>query len=141
MAIKLSGDSYLLFNRLGYHNKITFTITTSNNWDKFGVSFVRGTDSEKYYSLVVNPENEQTRKINFEEEGSAGRGFINGIDGYNFARPTDNVYHVTIYTDNSIAVMYINDVLLLYLTVFTKYRRTVGVSIIMEVISPSVISL
>ena len=107
---KLSGDSYLLFNRLGYHNKISFTITTSNNWDKFGVSFVRGTDSEKYYSLVVNPENEQTRKINFEEEGSAGRGFINGIDGYNFARPTDNVYHVTIYTDNSIAVMYINDV-------------------------------
>ena len=79
--------------------KISFTITTSNNWDKFGVSFVRGTDSEKYYSLVVNPENEQTRKINFEEEGSAGRGFINGIDGYNFARPTDNVYHVTIYTE------------------------------------------
>ena len=110
MAISFLVILTYFFNRLGYHNKITFTITTSNNWDKFGVSFVRGTDSEKYYSLVVNPENEQTRKINFEEEGSAGRGFINGIDGYNFARPTDNVYHVTIYTDNSIAVMYINDV-------------------------------
>ena len=110
VKVMAKSDSYLLFNRLGYHNKISFTITTSNNWDKFGVSFVRGTDSEKYYSLVVNPENEQTRKINFEEEGSAGRGFISGIDGYNFARPTDNVYHVTIYTDNSIAVMYINDV-------------------------------
>ena len=60
--------------------------------------------------MVVNPENDQVRKVNFEEEGKAGRGFIAGIDGYNFTRPADNVYHVTICTDNSIAVMYINDV-------------------------------
>lgn len=107
---KLSGDSYLLFSRLGYHNRISFTVTTSGNTDKFGVSFVRGSDSQKYYSIVVNPENDQVRKVNFEEEGKAGRGFIAGIDGYNFTRPADNVYHVTICTDNSIAVMYINDV-------------------------------
>ena len=107
---KLSGDSYLLFSRLGYHNWISFTVTTSGNTDKFGVSFVRGGDSQKYYSMVVNPENDQVRKVNFEEEGKAGRGFIAGIDGYNFTRPADNVYHVTICTDNSIAVMYINDV-------------------------------
>lgn len=107
---KLSGDSYLLFSRLGYHNRISFTVTTFGNTDKFGVSFVRGSDSQKYYSMVVNPENDQVRKVNFEEEGKAGRGFIAGIDGYNFTRPADNVYHVTICTDNSIAVMYINDV-------------------------------
>lgn len=109
-SYKLSGDSYLLFSRLGYHNRISFTVTTSGNTDKFGVSFVRGSDSQKYYSMVVNPENDQVRKVNFEEEGKAGRGFIAGIDGYNFTRPADNVYHVTICTDNSIAVMYINDV-------------------------------
>ncbi|MCR5077136.1 MAG: DUF4975 domain-containing protein [Prevotella sp.] len=106
----LSGDAYLLFNRLGSHNKISFTLKTAGNTDKFGVSLVRGSDSEQYYSMIVNPEDENTRKINFEQEGKSGKGFIAGIDGYNFSRPSDNVYHVTIYTDNSISVMYINDV-------------------------------
>lgn len=114
----LSGDNaYMLMSRLGYHNKISFTVTTSNEWDKFGVSLVRGTKTdaegnaifEKYYTMVVNPESDSRRKINFEEEGDGGKGFIEGIDGYNFARPSDNVYNITIYTDNSICVMYIND--------------------------------
>lgn len=103
-------DAYVLYNRLGTCNHLSFTITTSNNWDKFGISFVRDTDSEKYYTLVVNPENENTRKVNFEEEGPAGKGFVEGIDGYNFNRPTDNKYNIDIYTDNSVLVMYINDV-------------------------------
>ncbi len=109
-SYSLTGDSYLLFNRLGYHNKISFTVKTNGNWDKFGVSFVRGTDSEKYYTMVVNPESEDNRKVNFEEEGTSGIGFVAGIDGYVFQRPTDNIYNVTIYTDNSVCVMYINDV-------------------------------
>ena len=120
-------DAYVLYNRLGYHNHISFTVTTSNNWDKFGVSFVRGTNAEYYYTMVVNPENENWRKINFEQEGYRlievwnddeqkwdeeklyGKGFVEGIDGYGFARPADNVYKVDIYTDNSVLVMYIND--------------------------------
>ena len=107
----LSGDNaYMLLSRLGSHNKISFTVTTSNEWDKFGISMVRGSDSKKYYTMVVNPENENNRKVNFEEQGVEGKGFIAGIDGYVFARPADNVYNVTIYTDNSICVMYINDV-------------------------------
>ncbi len=63
----LSGDNaYMLMSRLGYHNKISFTVTTSNEWDKFGISLARGTKSnaddattfEKYYTMVVNPESE-----------------------------------------------------------------------------------
>lgn len=103
-------DAYMLMGRLGSHNKISFTVTTSNKWDKFGFSMVRGSDSKKYYTMVVNPEDENNRKVNFEEQGVEGKGFIAGIDGYVFARPADNVYNVTIYTDNSICVMYINDV-------------------------------
>lgn len=103
-------DAYMLMGRLGSHNKISFTVTTSNKWDKFGISMVRGSDSKKYYTMVVNPEDENNRKVNFEEQGVEGKGFIAGIDGYVFARPADNVYNVTIYTDNSICVMYINDV-------------------------------
>ncbi len=69
----LSGDNaYMLMSRLGYHNKISFTVTTSNEWDKFGVSLVRGTKTdaegnatfEKYYTMVVNPESDSRRKIN-----------------------------------------------------------------------------
>ena len=124
----LSGDdAYVLYNRLSNHNHISFTVTTGNNRDKFGISFVRSTDPEYYYSLVVNPEEENVRKVNFEEEGYRieevwseeeqkivekkipGKGFIEGIDGYRFDRPADNVYKVDIYTDNSVMVMYIND--------------------------------
>lgn len=109
--VTLSGDdAYVMYNRLGSHNHISMTVTTSNNWDKFGISVVRGSNATKYYTMVVNPENENTRKVNFEQEGTEGAGFIEGIDGYNFARPADNVYNVDIYTDNSVLVMYINDV-------------------------------
>ena len=107
----LSGDdAYVLYNRLGTCNHLSFTVKTSNNWDKFGISFVRGTDSKKFYTLVVNPEWEDGRKVNFEQEGEEGKGFIEAADGYNFARPADNTYHIDIYTDNSVLVMYINDV-------------------------------
>ena len=107
----LSGDgAYVLYNRLGVANHISFTVNTSNNWDKFGISFVRGSDSKKYYTMVVNPEDENNRKVNFEQEGEEGKGFIEAADGYWFARPADNVYNIDIYTDNSVLTMYINDI-------------------------------
>ena len=124
----LSGDNaYVLYNRLGTCNHISFTVKTSNNWDKFGISLVRHTDIDYYYTLVVNPEDENHRKVNFEQEGFRmvkvydedgkekevrvnGCGFVEGIDGYWFERPQDNVYHIDIYTDNSVLVLYINDV-------------------------------
>lgn len=109
-AYTMTDESYLLFSRLGHHNAISFTVTTAGNTDKFGISLVRGSDATKYYSMVINPESENNRKVNFEEQGSAGKGFIAGIDGYVFSRPADNTYKIRIYTDNSVCVMYINDV-------------------------------
>lgn len=106
---KLEANSYALFNRLGYHNHIRMTVTTANATDKFGISFVRGTDSEKYYTVVFNPESATKRKINFEEEGSKGKGFIEAIDGYVFNTPADNIYKIDIYTDNSVLVVYVNN--------------------------------
>jgi hypothetical protein len=106
----LNEEAYVLFNRLGTHNKISFTVKATGNQGKFGISFVRGTDSKKYYTIIVNPEdNGNKRKINFEEEGEEGKGFIAGIDGYLFDTPADNVYDITICTDNSVCVIYIND--------------------------------
>lgn len=104
----LTGNAYVLFNRLNVCNKLSFTVKTTSKTDKFGFSFVRGTDSEKYYSIIVNPEDGgDNKKLNFEEEG--GKGFINGIDGYKFATPANNEYNVTVYTDNSVCVVCIND--------------------------------
>lgn len=106
----MSNSSYILLNRLNTHNKISFTIKTASNADKFGFSLVRGTDSQKYYSMILNPEdNNNKRKINFEEEGKKGKGFIAGMDGYLFTTPSDNTYNVTVCTDNSVCVVYIND--------------------------------
>ncbi|MBQ7632420.1 MAG: DUF4975 domain-containing protein [Paludibacteraceae bacterium] len=111
---KLEPNSYALFNRLDYHNHLSMTITTDEATDKFGFSFCRGTnsqstDSVKYYTIIVNPESATTRKVNFEEEGPEGKGFIEAIDGYVFNSPADNTYHIDIYTDNSVCVVYIND--------------------------------
>lgn len=105
----LTDDAYVLFNRLNVHNKISFTVTTSGDDDRFGFSFVRGIDSKKYYSVIINPEGNGKRKLNFEEEGEEGKGFIEGADGYLFDKPVDNIYNITIYTDNSVCVVYIND--------------------------------
>ena len=102
-------DAYVLYNRLGKCNHISMKVTTKNNRDKFGISLVRGTDAKKYYTMVVNPEEENARKINLEQEGEDGIGFIEAADGYGFYRPADNVYNIDIYTDNSVLVMYIND--------------------------------
>ena len=119
-------DAYVLYNRLGTHNHISLTVKTSNNWDKFGISLVRSTAPDYYYTMVFNPENENWRKVNFEQEGYRiekqlnekgeevevkvyGKGFVEGIDSYGFTRPSDNTYKIDIYTDNSVMVMYVND--------------------------------
>ena len=107
----LSGDdAYVLYNRLGFHNHISLTVKTAADGDKFGISLVRGSDSKMYYTMVFNPEDgDANRKVNFEQEGAEGKGFIEGIDGYKFQRPADNTYKIDIYTDNSVMVMYVND--------------------------------
>lgn len=103
----LNGGDSKLMPRLGTENRMTFTVKTSGATDKFGMSFGRGSDSEKFYSLIVNPEGDTNRKINFEEEG--GTGFIPNTDGYIFATPADGVYNITVVTDNSVVTVYIND--------------------------------
>lgn len=104
----LTGNEFRLMPRLGTANRISFTVTATGATDRFGASLGRGSDSERFLSLIVNPEDETYRKINCEDEG--GRGFIADTDGYRFRRPADNVYHITIVTDNSVVTMYVNDI-------------------------------
>ena len=106
--------SSILFNTLGYHNHLSMTVTTKNETDGFGISFARGTDYEKYYSVMVrqdrNPDKKplrnHTHQIYFEEENGVYN--IAGAESYPFPTPDDYTYHIDIYTDNSVLVMYIN---------------------------------
>lgn len=106
-GFSLEGTASSLMPRLGTANTISFTVTTSTASDRFGMSFARGSDSDTWYTVMVNPESDTVRKINFEEEG--GRGFIADTDGYPFAAPADGVYNISIVTDNSVVTVYIND--------------------------------
>ena len=80
--LKLSGNAWALFPRLAYQNRIEFTVKTAGNRDKFGISLVRGTDADVFYSLIVNDESDDNRKVNFEQQGENGCGFLADNDGY-----------------------------------------------------------
>ena len=102
-------NDHAAFPALGNYNHLSMTVAASGDLDKFGISLVRN-PSAKYYSLVFNPEQNNTmRGISFEQEGVGGIGFINSVGSYHFKRPEDNVYHIDIYTDHSVVVMYVND--------------------------------
>lgn len=104
-----------LMERMGYHTHLSFTLTAGSAADVFAISLIRSADNRNYYNLVFNPEDgNSNRKINFEKEdkvnehGDPDR-FIAGADSYKFPTPADNVYHVEIFTDNSVFVMYVNN--------------------------------
>ena len=103
--------SSAVFNTLVYHNHLSMTVTTEAASNRFGISFVRGEredGNEKYYSIMVCPDG-SNNYIRFEEE--QGKWELKGGGSYAFPIPADRTYHIDIYTDNSVMVMYINDVL------------------------------
>ena len=58
----------------------------------------------------TNPEKKNSNtKTNTEKKGKEGMGFTEGIDSNKFPVPADNIYHVTICTDNSVCTVYINE--------------------------------
>ena len=64
-----------------------------------------------YGTLIFNPEGDGNMKINLEQEGPEGAGFIQLADSYVFNAPADGVYNITVVTDNSVLTLYINDCL------------------------------
>jgi ABC-type uncharacterized transport system substrate-binding protein len=61
-------------------------------------------DAAKVYNVGI------VQLVEHQALDDSRKGFIEGIDGYSFQRPENNVYNIDIYTDNSVIVMYINDV-------------------------------
>lgn len=108
------GDNYTLYNRLGAHNHISFTVKTAGKDDKFGVSFGRGKGNDKFVTLRFNNPHWDWDKgeHKFRTEYWIGNGvedeFINNTEGNFFPFAEDNTYNVDIYTDNSVVVVYVN---------------------------------
>lgn len=109
-SVSLGAGQHRQGTLLDTETHLSFTVSTGSAGDRFGISVCRNASSSKYYSLIVNPETNGMRKINFEEEGGSGMGFVPYIDGYFFAQPADQEYRVDIYIDGSVLTMYINDV-------------------------------
>lgn len=113
---KLTGHSHILFERLGYHNHISFTLKTKGDDDKFGLSFVRSDkEDDSWFSVNFNnPQdwgNKNLRRIEFIGEGKDSKGFTNGALSNFVPRPADNTYNIDIFTDNSVVVIYYNNLL------------------------------
>ena len=108
-SINLTEGQHQIFPPLTQQTHLSFNVITGGQQDKFGISVARDANTDVFYSLVINPEENNLRKVNFEQEG--GMGFIPFIDSYFFSQPQDRTYHVDLYIDNSILTLYINDAL------------------------------
>ena len=108
------GD-YTMLSRLEYHNFLSFDVKLSDLNGRFSIDFVRGTDSNVWYSVQVNADEKKAnfekrvkkveKKGDFEVETYESTFLLDS----QFKQPDDGVYHVTVCTDQSVCVVYIND--------------------------------
>ena len=97
--------NHSMFSRLMYHNLLTFDIKLSDPKGRFSIDFARGTDSEVWYSVQVNADE---NKANLEKKAKKAEEAKWLLDSQ-FKQPEDGIYHVTVCTDQSVCVVYINN--------------------------------
>ena len=114
-GLDIAAGKYSMFSRLEYHNLLTFDVKLSDTNGRFSIDFARATDSNVWYSVQVNADES---KANFEKwvKKTEKKGDFD-VDTYEntflldsqFKQPSDGVYHVTVCTDQSVCIVYIND--------------------------------
>lgn len=100
----------LVFGALSESNHLSFTVQADRRDASFGISFCRNDASGTYYTVQVVPEGNGTANIRFSEDGPGGTGMIQWIDGCIFTQPSDMKYNFSIFNENSVFVLYINDI-------------------------------
>lgn len=98
-----------VFGPLEASNHLEFTVKTAGPDASFGISFCRSENEATYYTIRIIPEDGGTYNIEFAEEGPEGVGAIKWIEGCSFTPPADATYHCSVYSENSVMVLYIND--------------------------------
>lgn len=104
---------HILYNRLGYHNHISFTVKLANKDDQFGVSFCRGEGNDKFVTLGFNNLHwdaswNDAKKNIARAAYFVGDKWIGFAEGNFYPQAADNTYNIDIYTDNSVVVVYVN---------------------------------
>lgn len=105
-----------LYNRLDRHNHISLTVKAEQKDAEFAISLCHGTemnslkDSAAYYAIEFL--NDGTNyHIDFAKMNDPKREDkrIYFIESYSMPIPDDQTYHIDLYTDNSVVVVYVND--------------------------------
>lgn len=101
------------YPRLGYHNRITCTVTAPNTTDKFGFTFATddvNIDETQNKGITLNIEKVDGKNdkcvVKYIKEGVT---YESEYESYEFDRPSDGVFNISIVTDNSVLSMYINE--------------------------------
>ena len=127
--VSIAEGAEVIFNRLERHSKISFDVKCSTANDRFAIEFVRGTDpkadpdTESWYSVHVNADE---NKANFEKDGYKACYLLDS----QFTKPADGVFHVTVYTDQSVCVTYINDELSFTNRIYNLQKNPWGIKAI-----------
>src|SRR5574344_1002411 len=108
-SYSLGKGSSVVFNRLKYKNKICFTFTSSSTTDCFGFSFVNNTDTKVKYSFRINLADS---KIYYQEDKTNADSTVSTttITSEPISLSSDNTYNIKVYSEQSVCVVYINDV-------------------------------
>ncbi len=108
----ISGSTYTLdagssvhFQRLNYTNKIEFDAQTNPGETVFGLTFVDCTDLNYDYRVYVE---DRWNALKFDKVTNASEDGRENINYFGFIHADDGQYHVTVITDQSVCVVYIN---------------------------------
>ncbi len=104
----LSAGDHIRFGRLDYQNKIEFTVSTEPGTSVFGLSFVDCSDKKEQYRVYIE---DRWNNLKFDKYTSAEEnqeGERTNINAFSMAHAQNGKYHVTVITDQSVCVVYIN---------------------------------
>lgn len=103
----LSAGQSVRFARLAYRNKIEFDATVTPGTSVFGVSFVDCSDRDYNYRVYIEDRwsNLKFDKVTTAADNTENRQNINVLS---LIPASDGKYHVTVVTDQSVSVVYIN---------------------------------
>lgn len=104
----LAAGQSVRFGRLNYLNKLSFTVTTTPGTSVFGLSFIDCSDRDYNYRVYVEDRwnNLKFDKVVTGKEGAESR---TNINAFAMQQAADGVYHVTMVSDHSACVVYINN--------------------------------
>lgn len=104
-----AGDPAMQMAKMEAKNHLNMTVTVADPSNfSFGISLCHNPRKYNYYALQVQPD-ETGCIVHFLQQGEGGIGVVPFTDSYRFHRKEDGIYHIDVYSDESVLTLYIND--------------------------------